>query len=169
MPRPTTNDYDPFYHNYVMNVQDDDLRAAFEHQSTILDSFLASIPDSKADHAYADGKWTVKQLLQHMIDAERIFSHRALWFARQSAAPLGGFDENEYAKIADVSKRTVQSLAEEFKAVRKSSELLFNSFSWKELNTSGMANNNSITVNALGFVMLGHFLHHKRILEERYL
>lgn len=169
MPRPTTNDYASFYHKYVMNVQDDDLRAAFESQSTILDSFFASIPDSKADHAYAEGKWTVKQLLQHMIDAERIFSHRALWFARQSAAPLSGFDENEYAKIADVSKRTVQSLAEEFKAVRKSSELLFNSFSWKELNTSGMANNNSITVNALGFVTLGHFLHHKRILEERYL
>lgn len=169
MPRPTTNDYDPFYHNYVMNVQEDDLRNAFEKQSTIIDSFLASIPDSKADHAYADGKWTVKQLLQHMIDAERIFSHRALWFARQSAAPLSGFDENEYAIIADVSRRTIQSLADEFKAVRKSTEHLFNSFSWKELNTSGMANNNSITVNALGFVTLGHFLHHKRILEERYL
>lgn len=169
MPRPTTNDYDPYYHNYVSNVQEDDLRHAFENQSPLLDSFFASVPESKADHAYADGKWTIKQLLQHMIDAERIFAYRALWFARQSAAPLSGFDENEYAKIADVSKRTIQSLAEEFKAVRKSTELLFNSFSWKELNTSGMANNNSITVNALGFVTLGHFLHHKRILEGRYL
>lgn len=169
MPRPTTNDYDPFYHNYVLNVQEDDLRSAFENQSSLLNSFFASIPDSKADYAYAAGKWTVKQLLQHLIDAERIFSYRALWFARQSAAPLSGFDENEYAEIADVSKRTIQSLADEFKAVRKSTELLFNSFSWKELNTSGMANNNSITVNAIGFVTLGHFLHHKRILEERYL
>ncbi|MEJ8844433.1 DinB family protein [Lacibacter sp. H375] len=169
MSRPTTNDYAPFYHNYVMNVQEDDVKKAFENQFAVLDSFLASIPDSKADHAYAEGKWTVKQLLQHMIDAERIFTHRALWFARQSAAPLSGFDENEYAAIADVSKRTIQSLADEFRAVRKSSEFLFNSFSWKELNTSGMANNNSITVNAMGFVTLGHFLHHKRILEERYL
>ena len=169
MSRPTTNDYDPFYHNYVMNVQEDDLHKGFQNQSSILDSFLASLPDSKADHAYAEGKWTIKQLIQHMIDAERIFTHRALWFARQSAAPLSGFDENEYAAIADVSKRTLQSLADEFKAVRKSSELLFNSFSWKELNTSGMANNSSITVNALGFVTLGHFLHHKRIIEERYL
>ena len=169
MSRPTTNDYDPFYHNYVMNVQEDDLRKGFENQSSILDSFLSSIPESKADHAYAEGKWTVKQLLQHMIDAERIFTHRALWFARQSAAPLSGFDENEYAVIADVSKRSIQSLSDEFRADRKSSEFLFNSFSWKELNTSGMANNNSITVNALGFVTLGHFLHHKRIMEERYL
>jgi uncharacterized damage-inducible protein DinB len=169
MPRPTTNDYSPFYHNYVMNVQDDDLHKGFENQFRVLDSFLSSIPEAKADHTYAEGKWTVKQLLQHMIDAERIFTHRALWFARQSAAPLSGFDENEYAAIADVSKRTIQSLSEEFRAVRKSSEHLFNSFSWKELNTSGMANNDSITVNALGFVTLGHFLHHKRILEERYL
>lgn len=169
MPRPTTNDYASFYHNYVMQVQEDDLSAAIQQQESILESFLRSIPEEKADYAYAEGKWTVKQLLQHMIDAERIFTHRALWFARQSPAPLSGFDENEYAAIADVSKRSVQSLADEFRAVRKSSEFLFNSFSWKELNTSGMANNNSITVNAMGFVTLGHFLHHKRILEERYL
>ncbi|NCU06271.1 MAG: DinB family protein, partial [Chitinophagaceae bacterium] len=168
MSRPTTNDYAPFYHNYVMNVPEDDLQIGFKNQAAVLDSFLSSIPDAKADHAYAEGKWTVKQLVQHMIDAERIFAHRALWFARQSAAPLSGFDENEYAAIVDVSKRSLQSLSDEFRAVRKSNEFLFTSFSAKELNTSGIANNNSITVNALGFVTLGHFLHHKRIMEERY-
>ncbi|MEJ8819887.1 DinB family protein [Lacibacter sp. H407] len=169
MPRPTTHDYALFYHNYVMNVQEDDVRSAFDQQSSVLDSFLSSIPESKADHAYAEGKWTVKQLLQHIIDAERIFTHRALWFARHSPAPLSGFDENEYAAVADVSKRSVASLADELRAVRKSSEFLFNSFTDKDLNTSGTANTHAITVNALGFVTLGHFLHHKRILEERYL
>lgn len=169
MPRPTTHDYASFYHNYVMNVKEEDVRAAFQQQSFILDSFLASIPESKADHAYAEGKWTVKQLLQHMIDTERIFTHRALWFARRSPSPLSGFDENEYAAVADVSKRSVASLADEMRAVRNSSAFLFNNFTEKELNTSGTANTHAITVNALGFVTLGHFLHHMRILEERYL
>lgn len=169
MARPTTNDYASFYHNYVMQVAEDDLQAAFQNQYEVLQSFLQNLPEAKADYAYADGKWTVKQLLQHMIDAERIFAHRALWFARQSPAPLSGFDENEYAAIADVNKRSLQSLCSEFMTVRKSSEYLFNSFSPKELTTSGIANNNSITVNAIGFVLLGHFLHHKKIMEERYL
>ncbi len=169
MARPTTNDYASFYHNYVMQVAEDDLQTAFQNQYEVLQSFLQNLPEAKADYAYADGKWTVKQLLQHMIDAERIFAHRALWFARQSPAPLSGFDENEYAAIADVNKRSLQSLCNEFMAVRKSSEYLFNSFSQKELTTSGIANNNSITVNAIGFVTLGHFLHHKKIMEERYL
>lgn len=169
MPRPTTNDYASFYHNYVMQVSEDDLQTAFQNQSVLLESFLQNLPEAKADYAYAEGKWTVKQLIQHMIDAERIFAHRALWFARQSPAPLSGFDENEYAAVADVSKRTLQSLCNELKAVRKSTEYLFNNFSAKELVTSGIANNNSITVNAIGFVTLGHFLHHKKIMEERYL
>ena len=168
MSRPTIGDYASFYHNYVMQVQEDDLQIAFQNNSSVVDAFLNSIPESKADYAYAEGKWTVKQLLQHMIDAERIFAHRALWFARKSPAPLSGFDENAYADIADVSKRSLQSLIDEMKAVRKSTEFLFNSFSEDELNTVGTANNNPITVKALGFVTLGHFLHHKRILEDRY-
>lgn len=168
MSRPATGDYASFYHNYVMQVQEDDLQTAFPNNSSVVDAFLNSIPESKADYAYAEGKWTVKQLLQHMIDAERIFAHRALWFARKSPASLSGFDENAYAEIADVSNRSLQSLIDEMKAVRKSTEFLFSSFSENELNTVGTANNNPITVKALGFVTLGHFLHHKRILEERY-
>ncbi|MEQ1800007.1 MAG: DinB family protein [Lacibacter sp.] len=168
MSRPTTSDYASFYHNYVMQVQEDDLQTAFQNNSSVVDAFLNSIPESKADYAYAEGKWTVKQLLQHMIDAERIFAHRALWFARKSPAPLSDFDENAYAEIADVSNRSLQSLIDEMKAVRKSTEFLFSSFSENELNTVGTANNNPITVKALGYVTLGHFLHHKRILEERY-
>jgi len=169
MPRPTTHDYAMFYQTYVSLVPEEDVRIAFQQQSPLLSSFLSSLPEAKADHAYAEGKWTIKQLLQHMIDAERIFTHRALWFARRSPSPLAGFDENEYAAVANVDKRSLSSLADEFIAVRKSSEFLFNSFSDKELNTSGTANTHAITVNALGFVTLGHFLHHRRIMEERYL
>ncbi len=168
MPRPATNDYAPFQHGYVMHVQEDDLHTAFQNQATVLEAFLNTIQPAKANHTYAEGKWTVKQLLQHMIDTERILAHRALWFARKSPDPLTGFDENAYAEVADVSNRSIQSLIDEMKTVRKSTLFLFNSFSEKELNTRGMANNNSITVNALGFITLGHFLHHKQILEDRY-
>jgi len=169
MARPTINDYAPYYHNYVMYVKEDDLHTAFTNQSLPMELFLNSIPEAKAGYAYAEGKWTVKQLLQHLIDAERIFAHRALWFARQSPAPLSGFDENEFAVIADGGNRSLTSLVEEMIIVRKSTASLFAGFTEKELNTAGTANNHSITVNALGFVILGHFLHHKRILEERYL
>lgn len=169
MSRPTINDYAPHYHDYVMNVKEDDLQTAFNNQSSTMELFLNAIPEAKAPYVYEEGKWTVKQLLQHLIDAERIFAHRALWFARQSPAPLSGFDENEFAAIADAGNRSLQSLIDEMITVRKSTACLFNSFSGKELNTAGTANNHSITVNALGFVILGHFLHHKQILEERYL
>ena len=151
-----------------MHVQEDDLHTALRNQAAVFDFFLNTIPAAKANYAYAPSKWTVKQLLQHMIDTERILAHRALWFARKSPDPLTGFDENAFAEVADVHNRSLQSLIDEMKAVRKSSEFLFNSFSEKELNTRGMANNNSITVNALGFITLGHFLHHKQILEDKY-
>lgn len=168
MQRPATSDYASFYETYVKQVKEDDVHLAFQNNSVLLDSFLDTVPESKGDYAYAEGKWTVKQLLQHVIDAERIFTHRALWFARKSPHPLSGFDENEYAAVADVSNRSVSSLVTEMKAVRRSSELLFRSFAEKELNAVGVANNHAITVNALGFVLLGHFLHHQQILEERY-
>lgn len=169
MPKPATTDAASFYHKYIDLIAANDLHEAFKQQAITLDSFLDALPDSKADHAYAEGKWTVKQLLQHMIDTERIFAHRSLWFARKSPTALSGFDENEYAANADVSKRTLQSLVDEMKAVRRSTEFLFNSFSDKELNTVGTANTYDITVNAMGYVILGHVQHHKTILEERYL
>ncbi len=169
MPKPAKTDAASYYHKYIDLIAADDLHEAFKQYAITLDRFLDGLPDSKADYAYDEGKWTVKQLLQHMIDAERIFAHRALWFARKTPTALSGFDENEYAAIADVSNRTLKSLVEEMKAVRRSTEFLFNSFSDKELNTFGTANTFDITVNALGFVILGHVQHHKKILKERYL
>ncbi len=168
MSRPTPNEFAVYHENYIMKVKEDDLHTAFNNQSAIVNAFLQSIPDKKFDYAYADGKWTVKQLLQHMIDAERIFAHRALWFARKDPSPQPGFEENDYARAADVSNRSLESLKEEFLAVRKSTECLFKSFSETEFNTIGYANNHPVSVKAIGYILLGHFLHHKNILEERY-
>mgnify|MGYP006149835321 CR=1 FL=1 len=169
MPRPTTHDYASFYHNYVMYVLEDDVRLAFQQQAAFLDNFLSSIPESKADYAYAEGKWTVKQLLQHIIDAERIFTHRALWFARHSPAPLSGFDENEYARHYPADKRTLQQVYAEFKVVRDATIHLFQSLNEEAVLRSGIANGKPISVSALGYAIVGHANHHFNVIKERYL
>ena len=111
----------------------------------------------------------MKDVIQHLIDAERIFAYRALRFARKDATNLPGFDENSFAANANAGSRSLQSLQEEFKAVRKSTDLLLLSFTEEQLQQKGMGNNNSITVNAIAFITFGHLLHHKEILEDRYL
>lgn len=119
------------------------------------------------DKVYAENKWTVKTILLHMIDAERIFAYRALRFARNDKTPLSGFDENEYAK-ADVSNRTVTDLLIEFAAVRQATLGLFLGFDDDILLRQGTASGNEISVLALGFTIVGHELHHFNVLRERY-
>jgi uncharacterized damage-inducible protein DinB len=169
MPRPVSGDYAAFYHHYISLVAEDDLTMAFAKNEREMEAFLTTLPEAKASYAYADGKWTVKQLLQHMIDTERIFAFRALWFARKHPAPLDGFDENEFAAVATAAGRSLSSLITEFLQLRKSTVQLFESFTAGELQQTGLANKNSVTVNALGFIIIGHFLHHRNILTERYL
>ena len=159
----------PYFAEYLKFEADENLFEVLRNQSIEICGIFENLAKGQAEFAYAEGKWSLKGLLGHIVDSERIFSYRVLAISRGEKTALPGFDENEYADVADVSKRSVASLADEMRAVRKSSELLFNSFTDKDLNTSGTANTHAITVNALGFVTLGHFLHHKRILEERYL
>ncbi|MFN2437667.1 MAG: DinB family protein [Chitinophagaceae bacterium] len=169
MPKPDLNRVPPFYHNYVNLVMQDDLEDAFsQNQQNIID-LLKSIPGERWDYRYADGKWTIKELVQHMIDAERIFCYRALCFARNDTVKLPGFEEDDYARNSKANQRFKESLIEELKVVQQSSVALFNSFDEEQLQASGIANNNSIYVLAIGFVVIGHALHHKKILEERYL
>jgi hypothetical protein len=111
----------------------------------------------------------VKDVVQHLIDAERIFAYRALRFARKDTTPLSGFDENSFANNANTSERTLVSLKEEFIAVRKSTDLLLLSFTQEQLNQTGISNDHSITVNAICYIIFGHLLHHISILGERYL
>ena len=169
MPKPLSNDHAPYFSKYIDLVNSDDVCKAFAEQQLQLSTIFNAIPDSKADFAYAEGKWTVKQLLQHVIDAERIFAYRALWIARRATEPLPGFDENAFAEIADVSNRTLQDLKNEFIAVRNSTMALFNSFTNEDLQRRGISNTKEITVNALGFITMGHLTHHCNILKERYL
>jgi uncharacterized damage-inducible protein DinB len=169
MPRPQKGDYNNFYQAYVDNAIGNDVQEVIANHSIAINDFVNSLPEAKAAYQYAPEKWTVKDVLQHMIDAERIFVYRALTFARKDGTPLPGFEENDYAANADTSVRSLQSLKDEFIATRNSTDIFLSNLTDEELKQEGSANNNPITVNAIAFIIIGHILHHKRVLEERYL
>jgi hypothetical protein len=168
MPRPDLSRVPGFYHKYINLVKEDDLTTAFTNQSISMFSFFGSIPEAKHDFAYAEGKWTVKELLQHMLDAERVFVYRALTFSRKDENKLPGFDENAWTPQSNAAARNWKDIIEEFTSLRKSTELMFGSFSAEQLNSTGIANNNPVYVLALGFITIGHCDHHIGILKERY-
>ncbi|TDW51417.1 DinB family protein [Flavobacterium sp. 270] len=131
--------------------------------------FVQNIPMDKFDYRYAEGKWTIKDIIQHVIDTERIFAYRALRFSRNDKTPLPSFEENDYADNTESSKRSIQDLLTEFSAVRHSNLLFYKSLSEEQLKRIGTASNNPISVRALGFVLIGHQKHHQKVFQERYL
>ena len=169
MARPVSSDYPVFYETYIKLVDEEDLVQAYRTSLEELMDFLETIPSDKADYRYAEGKWTVKELLQHMIDTERIFSYRATCIARNEKQSLPGFDENEYARNADVHARSLKELKDELLILRESVFMMFRGFTPETLNRSGVSNNNKVTVNAIGYMIIGHVRHHFNILRERYL
>ncbi|HEX6914298.1 MAG TPA: DinB family protein [Chitinophagaceae bacterium] len=169
MARPQPGDYAAYYETYVGKVNGDSVAAIIDSYSTALMNFYSNLPESKGDYRYAEGKWTVKELFQHVIDTERIFSYRALRIARADQTALASFDENAYAASSDAANRSMQSLRDEFAAVRRSTDIMLSSFSDRQLSQRGTASNQAVTVNALAFIMFGHLVHHKQVLEERYL
>ena len=169
MPKPSPTNYPGYFQKYIDQVTETDFFTALQNQSAGLEQFLQPISEEKSMFAYAEGKWTIKEMLLHMSDTERIFCYRALCFAREEKTNLPGFDENDYAANSDANSRTWESIVQEFLVVRKATEVLFKSFSEKALARVGTANNNPATVASIGFILLGHFNHHKKILAERYL
>lgn len=132
-------------------------------------SLFDSVATEKENYRYAEGKWSVKELLQHIIDAERVFAYRALRFARNDSSELSGFDENLYVQTCQADKINLPSLLEEFNWLRKSNISMFESMSEDVLRREGRVDGNSISVRALGLIICGHLLHHLKVLEERYL
>ncbi len=169
MPKPSPTAYPGYFQKYIDQVPEQDLHEAFANQDRVMQHFLSSISEEQSTHAYAPGKWTIKEMLQHMIDTERIFNYRAVCFARKEATSLPGFEENDYAANSNANARSWKDLVEEFLAVRHATELMYNSFTDEMLATAGKANNNEVTVGSLGFISVGHFYHHKKVVEEKYL
>lgn len=158
-----------FYKNYVKQVEETDLIQALRISGHRTLELLHTIPDTKWDYRYADGKWTIRELLCHMIDAERIFAYRALRFARNDKTALAGWEENDYAPQANASGRSMQKIAAEMAHLRSTTIDLFEGFTPDMLSRKGIANNNELSVVALGFIIAGHETHHCHILKERYL
>jgi len=169
MPRPNIDDYPIYFDRYISQVPDDDLEQAIKNQSQILPDFLYSISEEKSLYAYAEGKWSLREVLQHLIDAERIFNYRALCIARKETVSLPGFDENTYAANSNGNARTWKSLVDEFMHVRAATDDLYLSFTEEMLWQKGLSNNNVATPLSFGFITVGHCYHHKKVIEERYL
>ena len=162
-------EYGSFYKPYIDICGDQDLQIELNTSLTSTIQLLSTIPQTKYDYRYQSDKWTIKELIQHLIDSERIFSYRALRFARNDKTELMGYDHDIYVPESESSRRDFSELIEEFKNVRQSTILLFKSFTEEMLRRNGVASNSNVTVRALGFIILGHSKHHLKILEERYL
>jgi hypothetical protein len=169
MPKPIAADYPEYFGKYIGQVSEEDLYDAFKIQFPKIEIFLHRIDEEKAKFAYAPGKWTLKELLQHIIDAERIFDYRALCFARKEAINLPSFDENLYAENSSANERSWKSLSNEFINARISTQDLFKSFSEEMLQLKGSANNNRTSVLSIGYTLIGHVYHHIKVVQEKYL
>ena len=166
--KPHAGTYPEYYSLYLNTVQGEDLILALQNNRKALDALVLEMI-GKADHSYAPGKWTIKEVLLHLIDTERIFAYRALTFARADKAELPGFDENEYARHYPADKRTLQQVYAEFKVVRDATIHLFQSLNEEAVLRSGIANGKPISVSALGYAIVGHANHHFNVIKERYL
>jgi DinB superfamily len=158
-----------YFQRYINQVKENDLQDAFRNQMPALEAFLQTITEEFSIRKYAEGKWTIKEVMQHLIDAERVFTYRAMCFARKEQAILPSFDENSYSFNSNGNNRHWHGLIAEFVAVRKSTEFLYNSFTDEALNTVGNASDYTISVASIGFVIVGHVNHHVRIIQERYI
>lgn len=164
------DEYAPYQESYIKLVNDEyNLFEELEVSVHNFIHFVREIPMDKYDYRYAEGKWTIKDIIQHLIDSERIFAYRALRFSRGDETQLPGFEENMYADNANGDKRTINELLTEFSAVRHANIMMFKSFSEDALQRKGTASGYTVSVRAFGFLLIGHQNHHMKIFKERYL
>ncbi len=162
------SDYPAYFANYINLVENDNVVQALNLNLSEIVTFLENIPAEKHNFKYQENKWTVKDVVRHVIDTERIFAYRALRFARFDTTELPGFDENSFSSQVNTSNVLMKDLLEEFVLVRKSTIKLFESFSPEMLSNNGIASGKQMSVMAVGFVISGHAIHHTNILRERY-
>jgi hypothetical protein len=167
MSRPDSADYAPDHGKYVSLVPEDDVLAALKSQLAETLALLRGAPESEANRRHPPYTWSIKEVVGHLTDCERVFGYRALRFARGDATPLPGFDENAYARAAESDRRTLADLAAEFEAVRRSHLALFGSLSEAAWDRKGIANDSEVTVRAIAYILVGHERHHTAILRRR--
>jgi hypothetical protein len=167
--RPEAGEFAPYYLTYVAAVPDGDIRATLAVQRGETIAIFSAIPESRADFAYAAGKWTIKELFGHVIDTERVFAYRALRIARNDKTALASFDQDEFVRSGNFSARSLASLVTEYDHVRLATIDLFAQFADDLWSRTGTASNNPVTVRSLAWIIAGHNRHHARILVEKYL
>ena len=169
MNRPEINEYDPYYGNYISLVEDDDVLSVLDKQSAELRGLFADLPEEKGAFAYAEGKWTIKELLSHLIDGERMFAYRVLRISRGDETAIEGFEQDDYIKNSNANNRLFAELLDEFDLQRRSNILMLINISDEGSRRVGTASGKTVSVRALTFIMAGHIRHHMNILTQRYL
>jgi hypothetical protein len=167
--RPQAGQFASYYQRYIDLATEDDIVAALDAQAHETATLLGGISEQQAAHRYEPGKWSIKQMVGHMTDGERIFGYRALCIARGDTTPLPGFEQDPYVATAGSDDRPMADLAEEFATVRKSNVMMLRGLPEEAWSRVGTASDNEISVRALAFILLGHERHHVRVLRERYL
>ena len=167
--RPETTEFAEYYAGYISKVPGGDILQFLQQQLATTSDVLRSIPEAKGDFRYESGKWSIKELLGHIIDAERVFAYRALVFARNDATPLPGFDQDPWSQHANYAHLELGDIAAEFDAVRRSTIHLFRHLDPPAWSRKGIANKNGMTVRAAAFIIAGHAQHHLDVLNSRYL
>ena len=167
--KPDFSSIPDFYRGYVAHVEEYAVIEALKVTQFKSVERFGSIPEQNGDFRYATGKWSIKELINHIIDAERVFCYRALSFARNDRTELPGFKENDWASASQADRRSLSELIGEYKSLRQTTIYMFEGFSDDMLNHTGMANGAEFSVVNLGYIMAGHNAHHNEILSERYL
>lgn len=164
------NEYNPYYKPYInLATKGDSISDSLGKNHIDVPEFYLSIQEDKLDYAYAEGKWTVKDILLHIIDTERVFAYRAMRIARQDKTEMVGFEQDDYVEAGKANEKHIDDLINEYKATRIATIALFDSFSEKELQSIGKASGSPISVRAIGHIITGHENHHNNVIRERYL
>ncbi|CAN5505205.1 DinB family protein [soil metagenome] len=167
--RPSKDEYAEYYETYISLVEETDIVAAMQNQLQEIEQFFAGISEEKSLYAYAEGKWTIKEVIGHLSDGEKIFAYRALRISRADKTPIEGFEQDGYIENSNFNSMKLADLVEEFVLSRKLTLILFKNLTEEAWTRIGTANNDTISVRALAYIMVGHIRHHIKILRERYL
>lgn len=166
---PDATEYNPYYTQYVQKLQGENVLEFLEKGLIEVNDLMASLTEEKLQSAYAEGKWTIKEVLQHIMDTERIFCYRALRFARNDKTELPGYEQDDYAPFSGANERNSMEMLREYNAIRQATITMFQGFSNEMLERVGVASGSNMSVRAIAHVVAGHENHHMSVIKERYL
>jgi uncharacterized damage-inducible protein DinB len=169
MKRPDKTEYAAYYETYVSLVNEIDIFSTMKTQNDEIHAIFSQMSDEQGLYAYAEDKWTIKELLGHLIDSEQIFAYRALRIGRGDATPLPGFDQDPYVENGNFNEAKLADLLSEFSFLRQANVIMFNNFKFSNWDNAGIASENKVTTRAIAYIMVGHIRHHINILKEKYL